>query len=485
MHTAAMEPAQSRLGTLSVELIIHIINYLDGPDLLALLQTDRRLSAASLPAVGDFYFKRLDTNLTRESISRVLGAARFERFRHRVRALHISPWSPVVEGTYDCTVERPRPVREHDWQRDAAGRLDLTTPYAVALLECIRDGFPNCRTFVVDDSLSAVPDSRLSVVPTWLYPTDGVAIVLALAADPANPSPVQSLTLYFSRKKDALQEHLLQPGAVRGGNWNALHTLRFIVSDVVTGPSPDPAVDEQPFIHALLSSSPNLNTFVFGGSPEVEKSCIDGVCQQAPSPCSIRHLSMKDYSLHTSGPIPPVWLDQLFSGLDGDKLQSLNFKGIHLQTEPGCDPWVPILFSIKSEFPYLRSFTTMGKCGKYTGGCGDDSPNFFCPLLRHLTDRLGAASFDYPCSNACSEGNFCPSVPDEHGGSFQFHSTISGGRMFPEERKLGMAYRVPRYARLRSLHERGVRRLLGEEGLVRLQGQMLGWAPVSPKQIYR
>ncbi|EJT69690.1 hypothetical protein GGTG_12573 [Gaeumannomyces tritici R3-111a-1] len=420
------------LEALPAELMVEIASYLEGSNLVAFRHASSQLSTASSGVLNDHFFGCLTTDLTRRSLSRLFGAARSEGYRRRARALRIAPWAcPPSRRMY--LNDRP-----HDWARDAAtGRLNLATPTGRAVLACMRDGLPACRSFAVSDSGWLDPD----LLPSsdgddgpHLYPTDALALVAALAGDPANPAPVEALdvSLYGS---GGIREDLLDPEALRRADWSALETLRFDVSDMAAGPHPPAgpsggAAVLQPFIHGLLSSAPNLQTVTIGGTRSVITYCLLLLSEQKRA---IRHMTITGRPGRLTSVTPAAlcsWIDSNLgdAGGGGEKLESLEFERIFLDsnnTADGANPWPEVISRVHAAFPNLKRFKIM-ECGATAGL----KLAFVCPLLQSLTDRLGPAAPGCPDDGGGGlyHVRCCAAISDEYGGAFRLVSAPSLNR---------------------------------------------------------
>ncbi|EJT73321.1 hypothetical protein GGTG_10165 [Gaeumannomyces tritici R3-111a-1] len=419
-YTITMEAHRSWLEELPVELQAEIANYLEGPDLIAFRQASPELAAAASGAFGTHFLPSLTTDLSRRSLSRLLGAVGFPHHRRRDRVLHIVPWAQH-RMSY---VQRP-----NDWARDAAtGRLDLATPTGRAVLSCIRDGFHGYRSFAISDEAwndPGVPPPPPPPPPQQqgaggndrgpmhLYPTDALALVVALAADPTNPAPVTALEV--SLRKRGIDEPLLDPEALRRANWDSLKTLRFDVEEMAD--PADPAV--RPFIHTLLDSALNLETVEIRGGEVPIACCVALLSQQQRV---IRSLKVGGRRGRLSGASPLVLRDWMESNLGGDKLESLEFDCIYLEGTSGdVNPWEGVLARVHAAFPNLKRFKMM-RCGMVTVAFEYEA-QFMCPLFQILTARLGPARTGCPSGDCVlSHGRCCAAFSDEHGGTFRLMS---------------------------------------------------------------
>ncbi|EJT69689.1 hypothetical protein GGTG_12572 [Gaeumannomyces tritici R3-111a-1] len=455
-----MDASRPWLERLPVELLHEISTYLEGPDLIALRQTSSQVSAGASMPFGDHFFGTITTDLYWDSLPRLLAATRFEGPRHRVRVLHITTWHDYVPyrsrhlhiTTWHDGV--PYRSRRHNqlqyWRRNGDGAIIFESPMAQAVLAGIRDGFPGCRSLVVDDANGAGPD-RPILARRRMSGTDCLALAVALAGT----LPVTSLTVTLASY--GLEEYRINPSVLGRADWNALETLRFEVRRIISTAGPQAGEKEvtsssrpawvvdhrgigaiQTFIHSLLSSAPNLQTVQIGGDRSMDY-CIPLLSEQGRT---IRHLTLGGYTFHSSYVPMRVLNDWMASYSGGDKLESLEFVNINATRVGDFRPWKPFLSRIHATFPNLQRFKLMN-CRVHPLRHGR---MFLCALLPSLTARLGPG-LDSPYSHEYSDARWV-TISDEHGGTFRILSEPrraydrNGERKGPRLHDLGVEYKL-------------------------------------------
>jgi hypothetical protein len=349
------------LRSLSPELIEHIASSLAAPkDLLSLRLVCRSLDAGSARAF-DALFRDVKTDLSRSSVERISGIAKHPRLRLCVKRLIVCR---LPDSENDAILGQ-----DLEWARLEAmdgrrleGRINLASPLVTAIHQTLRDGLVNCNSFDITDACSG--DLNMDGTEHSLSPTDVIAILFALFADPEFHRAPQTVRVRLFRQDSQVVHERFDPGLLVSPQFrHTFSQLHHLELSWDFGNDPESEIAAR-----LVSVAAGLKTLTLSG---VYSDGAEFLMQKLTT---YPHLpALKVLRLARVRRVRRATLLALL-GRFQDHLTCVGFYQVHLIQ----GKWRAVLARLGSSFPRLSTLTIQS-CLEIP----ELSGVYFCPIAKH------------------------------------------------------------------------------------------------------